>query len=248
MLAQKALNMCINNFGKDSKEHANVLVTCYGGENKALEKALTIVTKEKGETSRLNRLLRRGGGENSVLAAKILAKMAWNNYQIQRESIKNYDGATEKAEKAIRVLSKNLGKDNFHLICPKTTQALIKQEKARAESPGKKKEKLLSEAEKLQREIVQMSTAALGEFNLGTAAVMSNLGSTLQVMKKNSEAEELLLKALKIQTAINGPVDNSVAKSHNFLANLYKINMNELTKAEEHFLQYIKKLLRFKLF
>ena len=59
-------------------------------------------------------------------------------------------------------------------------------------------------------------------------------------MKKNSEAEELLLKALNIQTAINGPVDESVATSHNFLGMLYYVNMSELTKAENHFLQAIK--------
>ena len=62
----------------------------------------------------------------------------------------------------------------------------------------------------------------------------------MQDMKKNSEAEELLLKALKIQKAINGPVDESVATSHNFLGMLYYVNMSELTKAEEHFLQAIK--------
>ena len=238
-LEEKALSMCIQNCGEDSKEYANVLVTC-GGSNKALEKALTIVTKEEGETSRLNRLLGRGGGENSVLAAKILREMAWNNYSIQYDSTENYDEATEQAEKAIKMLSKKLGKDNFCLVEPKNSLAAIIQEKALAESSEKKKEKLFSEVEKLQREIVQMSTAALGDFNHWTAGMISNLGKTLKNMKKNSEAEELLLKALKILKAINGPVEESVASTHNFLAVLYKNNMNELTKAEEHFLQTIK--------
>ena len=59
-------------------------------------------------------------------------------------------------------------------------------------------------------------------------------------MKKNSEAEELLTKALNIEKAINGPVNKSVATSHNFLGNLNMDNMKQYTKAEEHFLQSIK--------
>ena len=240
VLKKKARDMCIENFGEDSKEYANLLVTCYSGRNKDLEKALAIVTKEEGESSRLNRLLGRGGGENSVMAANIIAQMAFNNYLIQYDSTGDYDEATQQAEKAIKILSKKLGKDNFCLIAPKFSLASIMTEKARAESSEKKKEKLLLEVEKLKRENVQMCTAALGEFNPRTAMLMSNLASTLQDMKKNSEAEELLMKALNIKKAINGPVNNSVAKSHNFLGNLYMDNMKQYTKAEEHFLQSIK--------
>ena len=40
---------------------------------------------------------------------------------------------------------------------------------------------------------------------------------------------------MKIQKAINGPVNDSVAFTHNFLAGLYKDNMKNYAEAEENY-------------
>ena len=59
-------------------------------------------------------------------------------------------------------------------------------------------------------------------------------------MGKNSEAEQLLTRTLEVKEAMLGPDDNSVAKSHNSLAGLYKNNMGQYQKAEEHYLASIR--------
>ena len=92
----------------------------------------------------------------------------------------------------------------------------------------------------MERELVQMCTKELGDFNPMTAKMLSNLGSTLLMMNKNSESEETLLRALKIHKIINGPVDNSVATTHNFLAMLYRNNMKNYAAAEENYKLAIK--------
>ena len=175
-----------------------------------------------------------------MAVAKILAKMAWNNYEIEYDSTKNYDKARQQAEKAIKILSRKLGEDNFCLVEPRFALAAIMTAEARAESSEKKKEKLFAEVEKMERKVEQMCTDALGEFNPCTARMTSNLGSTLKHLKKNTEAEEKLMKALKDLKNINGPLDESVANSYNFLAAFYKNNMKEYTKAEESYEEAIK--------
>ena len=85
-----------------------------------------------------------------------------------------------------------------------------------------------------------MSKAVLGEFNPCTAKSMSNLGTVYQDLGKNSEAEQLLTRTLEVQTAMLGPDDDSVAACHNFLAELYRNNMGQYQKAEEHYLASIR--------
>ena len=60
------------------------------------------------------------------------------------------------------------------------------------------------------------------------------------MMNKNSDSEETLLRALKIKKAINGPVDNSVAATHNNLAKLYRSNMKNYAAAEENYKQSLQ--------
>ena len=87
---------------------------------------------------------------------------------------------------------------------------------------------------------VKTCEAELGEFNKTTAVCYSNLGLLYQDMERNSEAEELLNKALNIQLTLLGPTHESVAKSHNFLAVLYKNNMKLSNKAETHNVEAIR--------
>ena len=125
------------NLGTDTPTSLTiVLVTCYCVSNTALEKALAIVTKEEEEEEETSSLV--GRGENSVLAAKIKALMAANNFAKQYDSTKNNDEARQQAEKAINIFSKKLGKDNFCLINPKSTLADIAvEQKTRANTSVK---------------------------------------------------------------------------------------------------------------
>ena len=59
-------------------------------------------------------------------------------------------------------------------------------------------------------------------------------------MERNSEAEELHIKALNIKLTLLGPTHESVAASHNFLAALYYNNLKLFNKAETHFLESIR--------
>ena len=137
----------------------------------------------------------------------------------------------------MKILTKQLGSDNILLVTSKATLAAIKTDNAKKEISERKKKKLLKEVEKLQTEIVDVCKGVLGEFNPLTARLMANLGNTYQYMGKNSEAEELLNRALELQTAMLGPDDNEVAKCHQLLAVLYDENKGQYNKAEEHFIK-----------
>ena len=80
----------------------------------------------------------------------------------------------------------------------------------------------------------------LGEYNFQTAAMMGNLGQTYQDLGKLAEAEEMFNNSMKVRVAIQGPEDGGVATIHNRLANLYADDLEDFSKAEEHYLQCIK--------
>merc|ERR1712181_146297 len=70
--------------------------------------------------------------------------------------------------------------------------------------------------------------------------MMTNLGLTYRLMGKNSEAEQLLTRTMEVKTAMLGPHHNSVATCHNRLAVLYKNNLGQYKKAEEHYMSSIR--------
>ena len=223
MLFDSALAMAKEHYGESSTVYAEALVAC----GRSLEAALKIVEGNEGK--------------KSVQYGKILSRMAYNNYAIQRNARSaKYEEATAQAEEALKILKKQLGNDNILLVGPKDALAAIKEDNADNESSERKKTKLLEENENLRTEIVQVSKAVLGEFNPCTAKMMTNLGSTYLQMWKNSEAEQLLTRTLEVQTAMLGPDDNWVAISHNFLAGFYMDNMSQYKKAEEHYMNSIR--------
>ena len=149
--------------------------------NSIYETALGIVSKEEGE--------------RSVAAAKMMGLMADNNYRIQAHSTEDYTVASEQAETALQVIEEKLGKNNFLIAEPKNVKA-----KTYAIPDKEEKLKLLSDAEKL-------FTATVGNYNPGTAAIMTNMGITYKQTGRNSEAEELLTKSLAIKEKILGEDD-----------------------------------------
>ena len=70
--------------------------------------------------------------------------------------------------------------------------------------------------------------------------MMSNIGSTLKDLGRDREAEEMLQNSLKIQLAILGPNDGSVAGTINRLAVLYDDNIGNFSLAEKHYLECIR--------
>ena len=181
--------------------------------NSIYETALGIVSKEEGE--------------RSVAAAKMMGLMADNNYRIQAHSTEDYTVASEQAETALQVIEEKLGKNNFLIAEPKNVKA-----KTYAIPDKEEKLKLLSDAEKL-------FTATVGNYNPGTAAIMTNMGITYKQTGRNSEAEELLTKSLAIKEKILGE-DESVALSHFHLFHFYFENIEDYGKAEGYLLDYAR--------
>ena len=184
-----------------------------------------------------------------MTAADILSNIAWSNFCLRRSAqitlgsmikdvVRNkYQEPTRQAEKALEIMMKELGSDNTRVIGTKITLAALIQENAREESSEKKKAKLHEKAEQaLKTEIVEVSSALLGEFNPLTASVMQNLAHTYTDVGKNVEAEQLLKRALKVKTALLGRSHCQVADCHFSLARPYKNNLALYDKAEEHYM------------
>ena len=181
-------------------------------------------------------------------AADILSNIAWSNFCLRRAApitlgsmikdvVRNkYREPTQQAEKALEIMIKELGSDNTRVLGTKITLAALIQENAREESSERKKAKLHEKAEALKTEIVEVSSALLGEFNPVTATVMQNLAHTYTDVGKNVEAEQLLKRALKVKTALLGPSHCQVANCRISLARLYKNNLALYDKAEEHYM------------
>ena len=158
--------------------------------------------------------------------------MADNNYRIQAHSTEDYTVASEQAETALQVIEEKLGKNNFLIAEPKNVMAAIMKAKTYAIPDKEEKLKLLSDAEKL-------FTATVGNYNPGTAAIMTNMGITYKQTGRNSEAEELLTKSLAIKEKILGE-DESVALSHFHLFHFYFENIEDYGKAEGYLLDYAR--------
>ena len=210
-LGASAVAIAKEHFGDKSTVYAEALIA-FSNSNNSLETALKIVESKDGR--------------KSVPYGRILSRMASNEYAIQYDTgSERYEEATKHAEKALKILTKQLGSKNILLVGPKVTLAAIKHNNSTKETSERKKAMLLKEVEKLMTENVDVGKEVLGEFNPLTSRQMSNLGCTYQEMGKNSEAEELLTRTLEVQTAMLGPDNESVARCHNFLGVLYDENM-----------------------
>jgi len=242
MLINTALTMAREDFGEKSMTYANALVASAGflhpkKRNEALASALKIIETKKGA--------------ESVEVATILSAIAFNHYRIQhdtpatlgsllKDAVRDkYREASKQAEKALVILTRQLGSDNILTAGPKSTLAAIKLDNANSEASERMKTNLLKEVEKLFTENVDVCKAVLGEFNPRTAGQMTNLGLTYQLMGKISETEQLLTMTLEVQTAMLGPDHNDVATCHNRLAVLYDESMGQYKKAEEHYMKAI---------
>ena len=232
-MIEKAVVLSAETYGAESRCYAESLIHYANYLNSTdqiqkakavLEIALKIVSKEEGE--------------RSVASAQILLEMAAYNYRIQSRSSKDFKEASEQAETAMQVIEEKLGKNNFLNADAKNVLAIILKAKAKATS-GEEKAKLLDEAEKLEEDYLAICLTSLGEYNPATATAMSCLGSTYRKSGKISEAEELLIKALKIKEKILGE-DSSVANNHVKLADLYFDNLEDFVKAELHFIKNIE--------
>ena len=122
------------------------------------------------------------------------------------------------------------------MVSPKSTIAACTSDMAGKES-GKKKKKLLSKSLEAYQDCLKIRQAVLGDYNPATAVMMSNIGGALMDLGRDREAEEMLQNTLKIQRAILGPNDGSVARTNNFLANLYLLNIGNFPMVEKHFLE-----------
>eukprot|EP00092_Neocalanus_flemingeri_P008147 GFUD01008787.1.p1 GENE.GFUD01008787.1~~GFUD01008787.1.p1 ORF type:complete len:698 (+),score=171.78 GFUD01008787.1:65-2095(+) len=240
ILIERALALSIVLYGEKSIEYSNCLmdyavflqrVDAVSERKATLEKALDIRAT----------LL----GKDNISVAQVLSQLAYVNYQIQRRSLENYDEGKKQAEEAINILSKLVNKNNINLVSPKTALAAMLQDQA-ISLTGRSREKMFKQVEELYLFCVNTCKDQLGEWNIETAKKYANLGRLYQEMGNNKQAEELLLKALKIQQTILGPEDEEVARCNNYLAVLYLVNLGQLDKAETHYVEAVR--IRMKMF
>ena len=80
-------------------------------------------------------MLKAGREKKSVPYGRIMSEMAFNEYKIQRDTrSRRYEEATVQAEKALKILTKQLGIDNILLVVPKIALVAIKRENGTNES------------------------------------------------------------------------------------------------------------------
>ena len=147
-----------------------------------------------------------------------------------------YDEVSEQAETAMQMIEEKLGKNNFLIVSEKHTLASICITKAEHTPDKEEASELFGKAETLEADCLAILTATLGDHNPFTASIFMNIGVVFRESGKNSEAEEMLTKALEIRQKILGE-SFGVAVSHNHLATFYFENIKEYEKAESHFIQ-----------
>nr|KAG5686436.1 hypothetical protein BaRGS_017704 [Batillaria attramentaria] len=177
-------------------------------------------------------------GGNNLFVAIAYEDLAYASYVFEYSSGK-FDGARDQANKSIKVLCHILPQDHLLLSSSKRVKALILEEVAIDSHDKKEEEKLLSEAQELHLQSLELAKKAFGENNVQTAKHYGNLGRLYQSMHRFEEAEEMHLKAIDIKERLLGPDDYEVALSVGHLASLYNYDMNKFEEAEKLYLRSI---------
>ena len=175
-------------------------------------------------------------GKTNIDVANTLSALSYNEYRIQYRAKKEYQEAIQQAEEAMAIVKKHSGPDNILIVEPKRTIAVCTQDIARKKS-GEEKEKLLNMSLEAMQDCLKIRQVVLGQYNPATTVMMSNVGSILEDLGRDKEAEKLLQSSLTIQWAILGLNDKEVERTNNFLAVLNKNHIGNFPMAEKHVLE-----------